>query len=54
MSEHFPFRVHFDCDEVAPYDTPASDAADARRRAEAAHPGVKVGKVKLVREKSHD
>ncbi|WP_439604532.1 hypothetical protein [Shinella sp.] len=53
MAELLPFRVHFDCDDVAPYDTSAIDAADARKRAEAARPGVKIGKVKLVRENAH-
>lgn len=53
MTNLLPFRVHFDCDDVSPYDTLATDATDARKRAEAARPGVKIGKVKLVREKAH-
>lgn len=53
MTSLLPFRIHFDSDDGAPYDTMASNATDARKRAEEALPGERIRKVKLLRETSH-
>jgi hypothetical protein len=52
MSDLIPFRVHFQAEDAAPFDTMATDALDARKRAEVARPDELIRKVKLIREKT--
>lgn len=50
MADLLPFRVHFQGDDVSPYDTDAASPVDARDRAKAARPGEIIRKVKRVRD----
>lgn len=53
MSDLLPFRVHFQAADAVPFDTMATDAQDARKRAELARPDELIRKVKLIREKTN-
>lgn len=53
MADLVHFRVHFEGSDAAPFDTMASDANDARKRAEKARPDELIRKVKVVRENAH-
>lgn len=46
-----PFRVHFH--EGQPFETLAIDITEARENAKAAHPGIPISKIKIVRENAH-
>lgn len=52
MDELTPFRVHFHGENVPHYDTMATNAASARKRAEEARPGELIRKIKVLREKT--
>lgn len=52
MDELTPFRVHFHGEDVPHYDTMATNASSARKRAEEARPGELIRKIKVLREKT--